>query len=104
MFRDLNCAEKKPLKTFTNFISEKISVEVGTSIPNGEMFLYFQVISSLSNHLLENVLKKKKEMGRLSRLEDENCFIKNRMHRSKKKWPKVFLLMTFLYSKYVKDR
>lgn len=43
-------------------------------------------------------------MGRLSRLEDENCFIKNRMHRSKKKWPKVFLLMTFLYSKYVKDR
>lgn len=99
MFRDLNCAEKKPLKTFTNFISEKISVEVGTSIPNGEMFLY-----SLSNHLLENVLKKKKKMGRLSRLEDENCFIKNRMHRSKKKWPKVFLLMTFLYSKYVKDR
>lgn len=35
--------QKKPLKTFTNFISEKISVEVGTSIPNGEMFLYFQV-------------------------------------------------------------
>lgn len=29
--------------------------------------------------------KKKKEMGRLSRLEDENCFIKNRIHRSKKK-------------------
>lgn len=43
MFRDLNCAEKKPLKTFTNFISEKISVEVGTSIPNEDMFLYFQV-------------------------------------------------------------
>lgn len=37
------CRKKKPLKTFTNFISEKISVEVGTSIPNGEMFLYFQV-------------------------------------------------------------
>lgn len=34
---------KKTLKTFSNFISEKISVEVGTSIPNGEMFLYFQV-------------------------------------------------------------
>lgn len=48
--------------------------------------------------------KKKKEMGRLSRLEDENCFIKNRMHRSKIKWPKVFLLMTFSYSNHVKDR
>lgn len=46
----------------------------------------------------------KKKMGRLSRLEDENCFIKNRMHRSKKKRPKVFLLMTFLYSNYAKDR
>lgn len=92
MFRDLNCAEKKPLKTFTNFISEKISVEVGTSIPNGEMFFIFSSLSSLSNHLLENVLKKKKEMGRLSRLEDENCFIKNRMHRSKKKMAQGFLV------------
>lgn len=36
--------------------------------------------------------KKKKEMGRLSRLEDENCFIKNRMHRSKKKMAQGFLV------------
>lgn len=31
-------------------------------------------------------------MGRLSRLEDENCFIKNRMHRSKKKMAQGFLV------------
>lgn len=36
--------------------------------------------------------KKKKEMGRLSRLEDENCFIKNRMHRSKKNMAQGFLV------------
>lgn len=34
----------------------------------------------------------KKKMGRLSRLEDENCFIKNRMHRSKKKTAQGFLV------------
>lgn len=95
--------QKKPLKTFTNFISEKISVEVGTSIPNGEMFLYFQVYRRF-RAIYWKTFKKKKEMGRLSRLEDENCFIKNRMHRSKIKWPKVFLLMTFSYSNHVKDR
>lgn len=31
-------------------------------------------------------------MGRLSRLEDENCFIKNRMHRSKKNMAQGFLV------------
>lgn len=34
----------------------------------------------------------KKKMGRLSRLEDENCFIKNRMHRSKKNMAQGFLV------------
>lgn len=34
----------------------------------------------------------KKKMGRLSRLEDENCFIKNRKHRSKKKMAQGFLV------------
>lgn len=43
-------------------------------------------------------------MGCLSCLEDENCFIKNWMYRFKIKWFKVFLLMIFLYSNYVKDR
>lgn len=89
MFRDLNCAEKKPLKTFTNFISEKISVEVGTSIPNGEMFLYFQVYRRFRTIYWKTF---KKKMGRLSRLKDENCFIKNRMHRSKKKMAQGFLV------------
>lgn len=83
--------QKKPLKTFTNFISEKISVEVGTSIPNGEMFLYFQVYRRF-RAIYWKTFKKKKEMGRLSRLEDENCFIKNRMHRSKKKMAQGFLV------------
>lgn len=83
--------KKKPLKTFTNFISEKISVEVGTSIPNGEMFLYFQVYRRF-RAIYWKTFKKKKEMGRLSRLEDENCFIKNRMHRSKKKMAQGFLV------------
>lgn len=41
MFRDLNCVVKKFFKIFINFILEKILVEVGILIFNGEMFLYF---------------------------------------------------------------
>lgn len=73
MFRDLNCAAKKPLKTFTNFISEKISVEVGTSIPNGEMFLYFQVYRRF-RAIYWKTFKKKKRNGSFESLRRRKLF------------------------------